>query len=506
MSDDADGPHFPLRIIQSLPQGISLWDANGCLRAWNERFLDFTGLPREAVWRGRAAGELARDLAEAHGHRGRGVDDYVRAFLRAFDRAAVHACEETAIDGRVMEVRHAPLDDGGAVRTYSDITERRRAEMALVESEFRYRRVVDSQSELVCRFGREGALAFVNEAFARYLGRRRGDLLGRSLFTVFNEKDAEALRGAVGEVDASAADEGGAIAVSTGLRPAGGGDAWQQWNLQAIREAGGIEYQLVGRDVTALKIAERQTLQLAKMASLGHVVAGMAHELNQPLNTIAMAAENALIGLKEGEPDQDYVAGKLSAIHDSAMRMGEIIGHLRAFNRPSAGEIENVRLGDVLEQGIRLAARQLEIDGIALDHRSTGGEPMVRCNAVALEQVILNLLTNARDAIVERRKREPGAPAWIDVEVAPAAPGWASLVVRDSGGGIPEEIRERIFDPLFTTKTAVGRAGGQGLGLGLSICYRSLAMMGATISVADAEAGAEFRVELPICEDASKSD
>lgn len=503
---DGDDAVLPLEVLESLPQGLSLWDPQRRLRAWNGRFLEFTGLPPAAVRRGRDAGAMARDLAEAQGYAGAGVDEYVRGFLRAFDRQAVHACEETTLDGRVMQVRHAPLSDGGALRSYSDITERRRAEMALVQSELRYRRVVDSQTELVCRFEPDGALDFVNEAFARYLGRRRSDLLGRSVFAVFPPDDAAALRGAVERAGAGGPGgpgEGGAGVVATRLQPAAGGDAWQEWTLQAIHEAGGAEFQLVGRDVTALRTAERQSVQLAKVASLGHVVAGMAHELNQPLNTIAMAAENTLMGLDQGRLDKGYLTGKLQTVYDNAMRMGEIMGHLRAFNRPATGEVRLERLGGVVQRGIRLAARQLEIDGIALDCRIAEADIRVRCNAVALEQVVLNLLTNARDAIVERRSREPSAPARVAVEVFAPAPGRAVVLVRDSGGGIPAHVREHIFDPLFTTKTAVGRDGGHGLGLGLSICYRSLARMGASIAATNVGEGAEVRVELPAGEDAS---
>lgn len=184
------------------------------------------------------------------------------------------------------------------------------------------------------------------------------------------------------------------------------------------------------RDVTERKCTEAIVMQNAKLILLGEMATGLAHELNQPLNVIRMAAQNAMaiIG-DEGTGDaaaRDYVRGKLERINAQIGRSAALIDHMRIFGRADSVESEAFDIGDVVFDALQLVAQELRLAGISL---SVSGEAglHVRGHRQQLEQVLLNVILNARDAITERRMTEgDAAPAWITIAPRRRRPGPAS--------------------------------------------------------------------------------
>lgn len=247
----------------------------------------------------------------------------------------------------------------------------------------------------------------------------------------------------------------------------------------------------IGQDIT--ERIEVKLIQAAKMATLGEMSTGLAHELNQPLNIIRMAADNTIERIEEGDFDADYLRGKLERISAQTERAAKIIDHMRIFGRKTNEEPVPIDLRQVTRDALGLIGEQLRLGGIEVETDFPEVCQPARGHAVHVEQVVLNLLGNARDAI-EANRREPGEPRKITLMVEDAGPDdKVRLIIEDSGGGIPQDIISRIFEPFFTTKEI-----GKGTGLGLSISYGIIIDMGGTIEAANAGDGARITISLPV--------
>lgn len=236
-----------------------------------------------------------------------------------------------------------------------------------------------------------------------------------------------------------------------------------------------------------LREKQEQLVQAAKLATLGELTTGIAHELNNPLNNIGLFVGNAIDLLEMGGSDK---ARLLHELHNAMQQIGkatEIITHLRTFGRTAPASREPVAINQAIESALALMREQLRLRQIKAQTLLSPADPVVLGSAIQLEQVFINLLTNARDAVA-------GAARKL-IEVASRIEGQDVIVtVRDTGCGIAEDVEQRIFDPFFTTKEV-----GQGTGLGLSITYSIIRDHRGMISVEGHPGqGAVFRVQLPL--------
>lgn len=232
-----------------------------------------------------------------------------------------------------------------------------------------------------------------------------------------------------------------------------------------------------------LREAQEGLVHAAKMAALGQMSAAMAHEINQPLTAIQMHLSSLGLLLDNGR-ERDVRSG-LARIDGLLQRMASLTGHLKTFARKSpAGLNERLLLSDVLEQALLLLAPRLRGEQVELV-RELRSEAWVCGDAIRLEQVILNLLNNALDAMLDRATRRLGVQ--IDVEDEQCV-----MWISDSGGGIAEANLGRVFEPFFTTKPV-----GEGLGLGLAISYGIVRDLGGNLEAANSATGAVFTLRLP---------
>ena len=243
---------------------------------------------------------------------------------------------------------------------------------------------------------------------------------------------------------------------------------------------------VVVEDVTEQKALEGQLLQSEKLASVGTMVSGVAHELNNPLTSIAGLSE-FLLEQKGGEDDP--AREHLRVINDQAERASRIVRNLLSFARKSPAEQAPIDLGDVAQRTVALMGYELRRNGITVETSIAPDLPPVLGNRDQLQQVMLNLLTNASHAVQDR----PGdAPRRIEVSVRTAGDR-VELRVGDTGVGIPAESLAQIFDPFFTTKPP-----GEGTGLGLFLSYGIAESHGGTLAVASQPGnGATFTLTLP---------
>jgi len=212
-----------------------------------------------------------------------------------------------------------------------------------------------------------------------------------------------------------------------------------------------------------LKENQQQFVQAAKLLSVGDLVAGIAHELNQPLTVIRGFAQ--WIRKRTGPADRYYE--ELGMIEECTTRMMKIINHLRAFAGGSERADGPVQVDEILENALLLTAERLKVHGVQIVVDYGESLPCVIGDANQLEQAFLGLISNAQEAM---EKTGGGtlkiATRWVSEEDHPESPGYTEISISDTGEGIPEEIQDRVFDPFFTTKEV-----GKGMGLGLSTCY-----------------------------------
>jgi C4-dicarboxylate-specific signal transduction histidine kinase len=236
-----------------------------------------------------------------------------------------------------------------------------------------------------------------------------------------------------------------------------------------------------------LREKQEQLVQAGKLATLGELTTGVAHELNNPLNNIGLFVGNAVDLIELGATDTKRIIGEMERAMQQVRKATEIISHLRTFGRAAPFSRDPVSLRVVLEQALSLMQEQLRLRNIEVTLDLGGDEPVVLGNPLQLEQVFVNLLTNARDAIADSPRRT------IRISVAIQSP-MVEIAFADSGPGIPVGLEHRIFDPFFTTKEV-----GKGTGLGLSITYGIIKDLGGSISVASPPGeGATFLIRLPL--------
>jgi signal transduction histidine kinase len=205
------------------------------------------------------------------------------------------------------------------------------------------------------------------------------------------------------------------------------------------------------------------------MAALGTLSAGIAHEMNNPLGIITTRIEVMLLDA-EGQALPPQVIEDLQVLHRASQRVAKIAASLRSFARQSPGERGPVDLNAIVEESMLLMQKPLATDNIRLSTTLADDLPAVHGDANALHQVLMNLLTNAREAI------NGGGEIRVRTGRVAARPGWIELVVADTGPGIAPDDVTRIFDPFYTTKRS-------GTGLGLSVSYGIVQDHGGTIQV-----------------------
>src|SRR6267142_1893270 len=232
---------------------------------------------------------------------------------------------------------------------------------------------------------------------------------------------------------------------------------------------------------------QEKLAQAGKLATLGELTTGVAHELNNPLNNTGLFVGNAIDLIELGATDKGQIVRELRHAMQQVGKATEIISHLRTFGRAAPVSREPISLRQVIERALSLMREQLRLREIEVAVNLGPEEPVVVGNPIQLEQVFINLLTNARDAVADSPRKA------IRISDSVGAEG-VEVALADTGPGIPPGLERRIFDPFFTTKEV-----GKGTGLGLSITYGIVKVHGGTISVVSRpDACVTFLLRLPL--------
>jgi histidine kinase len=415
---------------------------------------------------------------------------------RTFADGQMHSAEESGInkDGTPSHwiVRSSPILDGSgrivaAMEISLDITERRQLEVELQQSEKKYHDIFNHIPNPVFVLDADSlAIVDCNHSVQAVYGFAADALTGTDFMALFPEEE----RTACGPKIRSAA-----LLNQVRHCHRSGRQIYVNIRVSPSESAGRRVLLVTTSDITQRLEAEQQLIQASKMATVGEMATGVAHELNQPLSVIKTATSFFIRKLAAGEPvDPEQLAAMLPKMDRNVDRAARIIQHMRQFARKSELELERVQINDVLQSAFEIFSQQLKVRGIAVVRRLSPDLPRINADPQRLEQVFINLLLNARDAIEERWRREPEAPRDGRITIETALQHQRVICrIADTGVGIRPGMSEKIFEPFFTTKEV-----GQGTGLGLSISYGIVKECGGEIRAESGVGqGASFVMHFP---------
>nr|WP_314615651.1 ATP-binding protein [uncultured Pseudomonas sp.] len=371
------------------------------------------------------------------------------------------------------------------VGLWLDVSEATEAAERVRQSEERYRVLVEDSPAMICRYRPDLQLLFGNRPLAEQLECTPEQLGEMNLGQWMSDSQRQAFVQRLATLTPAQPLSSAEVC----LQLPGHRHAWWVWAERGLFDEQGqlLEVQAVGRDNTQVRQSQQQLLQGAKMATLGELATGLVHEINQPLNVMRLAVANTLKRLESGAVDVDYLNGKLQRIDAQVERAARLVEHLRTYGRRSEVETQAFAAWAAVNGAVALLAEGLRGKGVALQLEQPQLCPQVLGHQDQLEQVLINLMVNARDALLERQAASPKISLSQHIEGQHLC-----LHVQDNAGGIDPRLLERIFEPFFTTKPA-----GAGTGLGLSVSHGIVEAMGGRLEVFNTGEGACFRVLLP---------
>jgi len=473
-------PNLAAVLLDSIPSSALILDRGLRITMANRNFLE------KARWRrDSTVGRRLDEVFPATILNATRLERRTRAVLQdgTVDEGGKMTYRAPGVPQNVYFYSLTPLREGdvvtGVLLLMHDVTEQERLTEDVRRIERHLVSVVESANDLVVSMDPDGQIMTWNPAAEQVSGFRMDEVIGRSLTDLCepgDRQDMVALLEAVRQGTPTKvrdlrlkAREGNAIPVA--------------WACSPVRDDQGRATALVavGRDLTERRLLEAQLFQSAKMASLGVMAGGIAHELRNPLGAASAAAQ---LLLRETE-DLDLSRQCAQKIYDGIKRASAIIESLLRFARPTDGRHATIAVNEVVSDTMVLMGRQAALQQVRLETELLSDLPPIWGDRSALQQVFTNLFLNACQAM------PTGGRLLVRTHLLPDEPSVGVDFV-DTGCGIPPENLSKIFDPFFTTRPV-----GQGVGLGLTISYSILQQYGGRIEVESTPGvGSTFRVRM----------
>jgi two-component system NtrC family sensor kinase len=351
----------------------------------------------------------------------------------------------------------------------------------LRKAEWRFRTLFRAAPDAVLTVLQSGRIREANDAVQDLVGLQPVQLVGRMLEDLVLPEDRSHLADQVARVmDGEEARFEVRMWHGHGVRIA-------SLAARLLPEADPPQMLVVGRDMTADREMRSRLAESERLASAGELLAGVAHEVNNPLSTISAFAQ-----LLERDQLTESQRESVEVIRSETMRASQVVRDLLTFARRSEGEVGSICMNELVERTMRLRMHDLKSRGVECETALTEDLPYVTADARQIQQVLLNLLTNASQAMTPTGGGSLRIATRLDGDRV-------LLEITDSGPGIPAEVRAHIFEPFFTTKD-------DGTGLGLSVSYGIIAAHGGTITIPKSTAeGTTFRVSLPAYDPAGRT-
>lgn len=413
-----------------------------------------------------------------------------QSLLFEADKHPEHFELNDPVTGRVFSVSASPLLDQlgepvASVHVARDISDMRQIEQALTESEAQFRGLAESVKDIIFSVTLDGRVKYINSAVKEILGVDPAAIIGSDLDqTIFTSRllTDEARERLLKDVDAHL-DRGHDPFFETEFEDIKG--------RKHVLEVAARRYanQIVGvaRDVTERKRMERQLIQASKLVSIGILAAGIAHQVNNPL-AIMLSTSTVLRDMLEDEMTEeakDEITRYLDMLEEQIERTKSVVSGLLEFAQPKQIQIQSVDVNYLINEALAFVSQHLNLDNLEIEVDEAGELPEAMVDPVGLQQVLINVIQNAFEAM--------NGEGRIILKTIKPDGDYIHITISDTGPGIPETIRNEVFEPLFTTKTKK-----KGTGLGLPVCVMLLDRFGGRIHLEDRQGpGATFVIEVP---------
>jgi len=481
-------------VARNLYDGVILTNRDGRITDWNDGALRMFGYRREEVI-GKAMAMLYEQESAAD------LTDRIMSSVvqKGQWTGEIQFMRKDGTQGVCETVIAALRDDDGGLRgtvgVNRDITERKRAEQSLRDSEEKFR-VAFTQAPVGIALMRPGqGLIDVNEAFCRMLGYTREEMLQTPLSKTVHPADREMGREPFQQVVQGQLShysvERRFIRKNRGVR----------WGVQSVApqyDAEGNVAMLIVHivDITQRRRAEaesqerlRQLARTERLSTVGVIAATLAHELNQPLTAIVNYGHGAIRRITAGTAPPDVMIGVLRQMVAQAQRTSAMLGHVRSFIDRQPAQQGGVDIKGTIEAAIGFVSYEVDRHGVEVKTQIAANLPAVDGDEVQIEQVLVNLMLNALDAMA----RQPDRPRRLVIEAKLAENGRISISVRDTGPGLSAAEQRAAFGPFFSTKS-----DGTGMGMGLSISRSIVESYGGDLRVeSEVGEGSTFHFSLP---------
>ena len=469
-------------LFEMVPCIITVQDRNYKLVQYNREFADkFDPEPGDHCYRA---------------YKGREEKCVICPVERTFADGRSHTSEESGLskDGQkkhwlvnTSPIRNADGEIIAAMEMNLDITERKKLEEELEKSEKKYHAIFNNIPNPVFVLDEDNLTVLdCNESVIAVYGYSKADIINRSFFDLFMDQDHDRIGHSLRTL---------AVINQVRQQNRDGKPLYVNIRVSPSEYPGQRVLLVTTSDITKRLEAEQQLIQASKMATLGEMATGVAHELNQPLSVIKTASSFFMKKGNKEEPIADDILATMSAEIDSHVdRASKIINHMREFGRKSDLDLYGVEINAVLLRTFEIFSQQLKVRGIDVEWHLAESLPQIMADPDRLEQVFINLLINARDAITDRVEAAEGQAVDKIIYLNTRQEENKVVVeVCDTGIGIPSAIMTKIFEPFFTTKEV-----GKGTGLGLSISYGIVKDFKGSIQAAKNEpAGTCFVITFP---------
>jgi PAS domain S-box-containing protein len=383
----------------------------------------------------------------------------------------------------------------GVLVNYHDVTERKRTEKALRESEERLQAIIDNAPTVIYLKDPQGKFILINSRFEKLFHITREEIIGKTDYDIFPEKAANAMR----ENDQKILDADEAVEFEE-LVPHDDGQHTYISIKFPIRDASGVPYGVCGisTDITDRRKLEAQLQQAQKMESIGTLAGGIAHDFNNILSPIMIHSEMVMMDLPSGSPLQQ----NMKQVYMAGERARDLVKQILTFARKQEKARIPLKISQILKEAVNLLRSTLPAT-IDIKYENSSERDTVFSDPTQLNQIIMNLGTNAAQAMEEKggtleviltnENIDSGsADAFPDL-----APGrYAKLIVKDTGTGIEPHRMDKIFEPYYTTKEV-----GKGTGMGLALVHGIVKSHGGLVTVqSETDKGTSFHVYLPLVE------
>lgn len=428
------------------------------------------------------------------------VEEAISATLNDISRTMDYRIVWTDGSVRWVHAQWGPqYDDHGQIIAQfgflQDLTEQKKNENALRESEKMYRTLLNASPEGIIIMDLKGYITEISNIILEIFGAGdKNEFIGVPFFYFIPSTEVKKMK----DILSNAQSEGLIQNIEFILTRKNQSQFICELSITLIQEADGKPdaYMAIIRDISQRKKIEQQLNRSERMVSLGEMASGMAHEINQPLLSITLGIENLFMKIQQAKAvDESYFHNKSEKIFEDILRIGRIIDHVRAFSRDHDEYIfTSFDINDSIKNAISMISEQFKHHGIRMTIQLDKKVHPIIGNTYRFEQVILNLLTNAKDTLEETMKTSKSDFEKTIVIRTYHDDHTNFIEVKDNGNGIKPDVIDRIMLPFYTTKEA-----GKGTGLGLSISFGIIKELKGSIDVeSNPLSGTTFRITLPV--------